>query len=82
MGKSSRNPAKPAEAKASPVVATTPQADPGGAAVAPAEPSFLDSHPLISKLVLVAVWVYVAALALLALDQCFGWGIFGPKPQP
>jgi hypothetical protein len=79
--KSSRNPAKPAEAKASPVVAT-PALDPGGAAVAPAEPSLLDHHPLIAKFVFVAVWVYVAALALLALDQCFGWGIFGPKTQP
>lgn len=34
------------------------------------------------KLILAAVWVYVAALWLLALDQTFGWGIFGPKTPP
>jgi hypothetical protein len=31
---------------------------------------------------LAAVWCYVAALWLLALDQTFGWGIFGPKVPP
>jgi hypothetical protein len=31
------------------------------------------------KLILIAVWIYVAALWLLALDQWFHWGIFGPK---
>jgi hypothetical protein len=28
------------------------------------------------------VWIYVAALWLLALDQTFNWGIFGPKMPP
>ena len=36
----------------------------------------------IGKIVLVAVWIYVAALWLLALDQWFHFGIFGPKVPP
>jgi hypothetical protein len=34
--------------------------------------------------VLGAAWLYVAALWLLALDQTFHWGLFGPAvpPQP
>lgn len=34
------------------------------------------------KIALVVLWVYVAALWLLALDQWFNWGIFGPKIPP
>ena len=34
------------------------------------------------KIVLIGVWIYVAALWLLALDQTFHWGIFGPKVPP
>ena len=34
---------------------------------------------VIAKVVLLALWIYVAALWLLALDQWFNWGIFGPK---
>jgi hypothetical protein len=37
---------------------------------------------MIGKIVLVAAWIYVAALWLLALDQTFHWGIFGPKVPP
>jgi hypothetical protein len=37
---------------------------------------------MIGKIVLVGVWLYVAALWLLALDQTFHWGIFGPKVPP
>ena len=37
---------------------------------------------MIGKIVLVGVWIYVAALWLLALDQTFHWGIFGPKVPP
>lgn len=33
---------------------------------------------LISNLVLVAAWIYVAMIYLLALDQQFHWGIFPP----
>jgi hypothetical protein len=31
------------------------------------------------QILLIAVWLYVAALWLLALDRSFDWGIFGPK---
>ena len=34
------------------------------------------------KIILIAVWLYVGALCLLALDQTFQWGIFGPKVPP
>ena len=34
---------------------------------------------MIGKIALVVIWIYVAALWLLALDQTFHWGIFGPK---
>ncbi|HUR58161.1 MAG TPA: hypothetical protein VM029_10660 [Opitutaceae bacterium] len=37
---------------------------------------------MIGKVVLAGVWIYVAALWLLALDQTFNWGIFGPKVPP
>ena len=43
---------------------------------------FLERHPQLAALILVAVWLYVAALWLLALDQIFNWGIFGPKVPP
>jgi hypothetical protein len=33
---------------------------------------------LIGQIALWALWIYVAALWLLALDQWFKWGIFGP----
>lgn len=42
--------------------------------------SWLDSNDprrrRIGRGVLAAVWVYVAALWVLALDQTFGWGVF------
>jgi hypothetical protein len=34
------------------------------------------------KIALIAIWLYVAALWLLALDQTFHWGLFGPKVPP
>jgi hypothetical protein len=43
---------------------------------------FAEKHPQAAKLILVGVWIYVAALWLLALDQLFNWGIFGPKVPP
>lgn len=36
----------------------------------------------IAKLVLAGIWLYVAALWLLALDQTFDWGLFGPDISP
>ena len=62
--------------------ASEPAATSGGATVS--EPgSWLDSpdpkRRLWGKIILVGIWLYVAALWLLALDQTFNWGIFGPK---
>jgi hypothetical protein len=76
--------------KPTPAPAPTEPPAPAAAAVASAEtelspppPAWIDdtSNPrkqLIAKVALVAVWIYVAALWLLALDQTFKWGIFGP----
>lgn len=60
---------------------------PAPAATAAGEPvSWLESQDpkkrLWGKVLLAALWVYVAALWLLALDQTFHWGIFGPKVPP
>ena len=48
---------------------------PGPAPIAP----FSQRHPTASKLIFAAVWIYVAMLWLLALDQTFHWGIWGPQ---
>lgn len=73
----SSNPA-PAPVVANPV--------PTAAAAAVAEPAWIDSNDprrrTIAKIALVVIWIYVAALWLLALDQWFNWGIFGPKIPP
>jgi hypothetical protein len=58
-----------------------------GAATAPeAHVAWMDSADpqkrMIGKIVFVGVWIYVAALWLLVLDQTFHWGIFGPKAPP
>lgn len=37
---------------------------------------------LVGKVVVAALWIYVAALVFLALDQSLNWGIFGPKIPP
>jgi hypothetical protein len=76
-------PPSPAAATPAPGVAFASSA---ADSTAPAEPSWLDSSDprkrQWGKIVLVAVWLYVAALWLLALDQWFRWGIFGPKVPP
>lgn len=50
------------------------------------EPSWMDSSDprkrLWGKIIFAALWVYVAALCLLAIDQTFDLGIFGPKRPP
>ena len=75
-----------APAAASPTPVETPAPTVGAAAVATSEPSWIDSTDprkrTIGKIILVGVWIYVAALWLLALDQTFKWGIFGPKLPP
>ena len=72
--------------------APAPAAVPGSMADVPATAAagatgenvaWIDSNDprrrMIAKWILVGVWIYVAALWLLALDQTFNWGIFGPK---
>jgi hypothetical protein len=78
----------PAAAPQSAVIPEQPIATNAGAAAAavPAEPSWIDSadprRRTIAKVVLAVVWIYVAALWLLALDQWFNWGVFGTKIPP
>ena len=84
--KPSKKSARHAAPAASPTPAETPA--PTGAATLSAGPevSWIDSTDprkrTLGKIVLVGVWIYVAALWLLALDQTFKWGIFGPKLPP
>lgn len=78
--KSRNKPPVPAPAAVSPVA---PEAS-GAAATADAgATSWLDSSDprkrLWGRIILAGIWVYVGALWLLALDQNFGWGLFGPK---
>lgn len=95
--KHSKKSAKPSPAApsaghpASANLTPAPASASGGAGAAATEPSptftpWIDSTDprkrTLGKIVLIAVWLYVAALWLLALDQTFGWGIFGPKVPP
>jgi hypothetical protein len=80
---SKKNRAKQTAPGAQPAVATPAPASADDAA----EPvAWMDSPDpkkrLIGQIAYVAVWIYVAALCLLALDQTFNWGIFGPKVPP
>ena len=65
-------------------VASPAEAIKGDEATAEASPAWIDSADprkrKLGQLVLAGVWLYVAALWLLALDQIFHWGIFGPTP--
>lgn len=77
----------PAPAPAAPATASGLDLSSGAAAVpAPTFTPWIDSNDprkrTFAKVALVAVWLYVAALWLLALDQTFDWGIFGPKIPP
>lgn len=72
-----------------PMSATAVPAHATAGGVAPAPPGngeptepFYKRHPKAANAIFAAVWVYVAALWLLALDQWFHWGIFGPKLPP
>lgn len=89
--KGGQKPATPAPTAqpVTPAAAQIPAPAPSGrAAVASAEPqvAWMDSNDptkrMIGKIVFVGLWIYVAALCLLALDQTFHWGIFGPKVPP
>lgn len=81
--KKGTRPANPAPAAAKPIAtpASLPSAT-GDAAATATTPFSLWSDSAdprkraIARCVLVGVWLYVAALWLLALDQTFAWGIF------
>lgn len=82
-GPKSVPPASPAAPVAAPVASPAP---PESGAAGEATVAWIDSadprRRLVGKIALAGVWVYVAALWLLALDQTFHWGIFGPKVPP
>ena len=83
--KSAKKSAPRPDPVASTVLAPTAAAPAASATIA-AVPSWLDSTDprkrMWGKTIFVAVWIYVGALWLLALDQTFHWGIFGPKVPP
>lgn len=69
--------------KKAPAAPTPPPAPTAAASIAETTPApFRERHPTAAKVILVGVWIYVAALWLLALDQTFHWGIFDPKGPP
>jgi hypothetical protein len=69
-----------------PAAPTAAAAGAGASGAAETHVAWMDSADpqkrMIGKIVFVGVWIYVAALWLLALDQTFHWGIFGPKGPP
>ncbi len=91
---SKKNRPKPAASAPMPSLQSAPAAVAAGAAPAPTAEAvapgehvaWMDSTDprkrLIGQIAYVLIWVYVAALCLLALDQTFNWGIFGPKLPP
>lgn len=80
---SKSTPQRPAPAQRVP---STADEAPSPAAELAAPVAWIDSPEprkrLVGKIAFVALWIYVAALCLLALDQTFHWGIFGPKVLP
>lgn len=80
---SAKKPRKPAP---SPATASVPSASTAAEVTGPAPVAWIDSDDpkkrQWGKIILGLLWVYVAALGLLALDQWFNWGIFGPKVPP
>ena len=86
----SANKSAPARAAAAAVAsepaAATVSASGGAAAVTATPTSWIDSSDprkrMWGKIIFAGVWIYVGALWLLALDQTFNWGLFGPKVPP
>jgi hypothetical protein len=80
-------PARPAAAAVPSAPALAAASASGGVTAATAEPtSWIDSSDprkrMWGKIIFAGIWIYVGALWLLALDQTFNWGIFGPKVPP
>jgi len=75
-----------------PAAAVSAANSPAPVAASPAAPTMAASSSWLDstdprkrqwgKIILIGVWIYVGALWLLALDQTFHWGIFGPKLPP
>jgi len=84
--KSAAKAPSPSSADLAAATATTAAAPaPAPEPAAPA-PDWIDSpdprKKRLGQAVLAGVWLYVAALWLLAVDQYFNLGIFGPKIPP
>jgi len=80
---SAKNKRAPVSPPASaPAPAPLPVVASASAPGAPAEEPFYKRHPKIANAIFAAFCIYVAMLWLLALDQTFHWGIFGPKVPP
>ncbi|HEY1107579.1 MAG TPA: hypothetical protein VGE76_03065 [Opitutaceae bacterium] len=81
--KPAKKKSQPAPTPAAPAAAVPAPAMPAPAPASTAPTSWLDSadprQRRYGQIALVVVWLYVAALWLLALDQLFGRGIFGSK---
>ena len=77
---------KPAPQPSQTPAAATASPAPANEAPAAEHVAWMDSPDprkrMFGQIAYVAVWIYVAALCLLALDQTFHWGIFGPKVPP
>ncbi len=84
--KKSSQPKTPLTPAAVPVTAAASSAAAAPASSAEASTPWIESSDprkrTIGKIAFVVIWIYVAALWLLALDQWFNWGIFGPKIPP
>lgn len=76
--KGTKIPSPPPAVSVAAAVAGSSEAGPAPAWLESADPR----KRVVGKIVFVGVWLYVAALWLLALDQTFHWGIFGPKLPP
>lgn len=84
---SGRSPRQPAPQPAPAAESASTRASTGAAtAMVESPPSWLDSSDprkrMWGRIIFIGVWIYVGALCLLALDQTFNWGIFGPKVAP
>lgn len=74
-----------AKKKSSPAASVTPATSTAATAATSEAPWIESADPkrrTWGKIILIALWIYVAALWLLALDQTFDWGLFGPKVPP
>jgi hypothetical protein len=76
--------AKPKQpsARPSPTPPSAPVPQTCGPAAAEQGSAWRERHPKIASALFAALCVYVAMLWLLALDQTFHWGLFGPKLPP